>query len=175
MRQWISIRGPGGLRFGQSIGPEDFGPPKLPPSWRRHELRKGLQAAAEARGEPMTRDEADYIVDKALATGGIDSAGNLAFPVKGTREEIVGQIIEIAAAWVARCHERRPRKWPTTRRQRAPGRGFRFWLAPRFGRQSYWPSSRQNRRSATTRGITGCDLGGDGGISSPDWRVRRSR
>jgi len=50
MRQWISIRGPGGLRFGQSIGPEDFGAPKLP-SWRRYELRKGLQAAAEARGE----------------------------------------------------------------------------------------------------------------------------
>ena len=45
MRQWISVRGPGGLRFGQSIGLEDFGPPKLP-SWRRYELRKRLQAAA---------------------------------------------------------------------------------------------------------------------------------
>lgn len=35
----------------------------------------------------------------ALATGGLDSAGNLAFPVKRTREEIVGQIMETAEAW----------------------------------------------------------------------------
>ena len=50
MRQWISIRGPGGLRFGQSIGPDDFAPPKLP-NWRRYELRKQLQAAATAHGK----------------------------------------------------------------------------------------------------------------------------
>ena len=50
MRQWISIRGPGGLRFGQNIGPEDFGPPKLP-SWRRYELRKGLQPAVGRPGQ----------------------------------------------------------------------------------------------------------------------------
>jgi hypothetical protein len=99
MRLWFS--GPrlfnGLVRPGISLGREDWNP-RLP-SYRRYELRKGLQAAAKARGEPMTRDEADYIVDKALATGGLDSAGNLAFPVKGTREEIVGQIMEIAAAW----------------------------------------------------------------------------
>ena len=101
VRFWLS--GPrilnGLVRPGISLGRDDWGRPFRLPSWRRYELRKGLQAAAEARGEPMTRDEADYIVDKALATGGIDSAGNLAFPVKGTREEIVWQIMEIAAAW----------------------------------------------------------------------------
>jgi hypothetical protein len=54
MRQWISIRGPGGLRFGQSIGPKDFGPPKLP-SWRRYELHKQLQTAATAKGKTMEK------------------------------------------------------------------------------------------------------------------------
>jgi len=43
----------GGLiRPGISLGREDFHP-RLP-SYKRYELRKGLQAAAEARGEPMT-------------------------------------------------------------------------------------------------------------------------
>jgi hypothetical protein len=44
-------------------------------SYRRYELRKGLQEAAEARGEPMTKEEANYFIDKALATGVLDSAG----------------------------------------------------------------------------------------------------
>ena len=53
MRLWLS--GPrlfnGLVRPGISLGREDWNP-RLP-SWRRYELRKGLQAAAEARGEPM--------------------------------------------------------------------------------------------------------------------------
>jgi hypothetical protein len=52
MRQWISVRGPYGMRFGQSIGPEDLGPPKLP-SWHRYELRKQLQTAATAKGKTI--------------------------------------------------------------------------------------------------------------------------
>jgi hypothetical protein len=32
-----------------------------------------LQEAAKARGEPMTREDADYAIDKALATGLLDS------------------------------------------------------------------------------------------------------
>jgi hypothetical protein len=99
MRFWLS--GPrilnGLVRPGISLGREDWRP-RLP-SYRRYELRKGLQAAAEARGEPMSREDCDYAIDRALATGGIDSAGNLAFPVKGTREEIVGQIMETSGAW----------------------------------------------------------------------------
>ena len=70
MRQWISIRGPGGLRFGQSIGPEDLGPPKLP--GRRYELRKQLQTAAMAEGKTMTvadRGGPDGVTDPPLLTG----------------------------------------------------------------------------------------------------------
>jgi hypothetical protein len=48
MRQWISIRGPGGLRFGQSIGPEDFGAPKLPST--RHETAHGKHFLACGHG-----------------------------------------------------------------------------------------------------------------------------
>ncbi len=60
MRQWISVRGPYGMRFGQSWGPEDRGPPKLP-SWRRYEIRQMLIDAAAKKGEAMSRERADYI------------------------------------------------------------------------------------------------------------------
>ena len=50
--------------------------PRLSP-YRRYELRKGLQEAAKARGEPMTKEDAEYCIDKALATGVLDSAGDL--------------------------------------------------------------------------------------------------
>ena len=100
MRIWFS--GPrilGGLiRPGISLGKEDFRPPRLP-SWRRHELRAGLQAAAKARGEAMTKDDANYCIDKALATGMLDSKGDLDFKVKGTRDKCIEQIIKMAAAW----------------------------------------------------------------------------
>jgi len=56
MRLWLS--GPrilnGLVRPGISLGREDWNP-RLP-SYRRYELRKGLQAAAEGSGEPMSRD-----------------------------------------------------------------------------------------------------------------------
>ena|ERR1700730_13333014 len=74
MRQWISIRGPGGLRFGQSIGPEDFGPPKLP-SWRRYELRKQLQTAATAKGKTMTIADCDHVIDRTLEIATVDQNG----------------------------------------------------------------------------------------------------
>lgn len=42
----------------------------------------------------------DYAIDKALASGALDSAGNPTIHVKGnTREEIVVQLMEGAAAW----------------------------------------------------------------------------
>jgi hypothetical protein len=46
------------------------------PRWRRYELRRAMQEAAEARGETMTREDADYGIDKALATGALDADGN---------------------------------------------------------------------------------------------------
>ena len=51
----------------------------------------------------MKREDADYLIDKALATSGLDSAGNLAFPVKGTREEIVVRISVPKSAAGASC------------------------------------------------------------------------
>lgn len=100
MRLWLS--GPrilnGLVRPGISLGREDFRP-RLP-SWRRHELRHGLQEAAKARGEPMTREDCDYAIDKALATGLLDSSGGLNFTAKGfTREEVAAQIVERSTAW----------------------------------------------------------------------------
>jgi hypothetical protein len=99
MRFWLS--GPrllGGLvRPGISIGPEDIHP-RLP-SWRRYELRKGLQEAAKARGETMTKEDADYAIDKALAGGLLDSNGNVSVHAVGSRDEIITQIIEGGAAW----------------------------------------------------------------------------
>jgi hypothetical protein len=47
----------------------------------------------------VSREDCDYAIDRALATGGLDSAGNIIFPVKGTREEIVDQILERAGNW----------------------------------------------------------------------------
>jgi hypothetical protein len=100
MRFWLS--GPrilhGLVRPGISLGREDFRPHL--PSWRRYELRHGLQEAAKARGEPMTREDADYAIDKSLASGLLDSSGGLNFTAKGsTREVVAGQIIERSTAW----------------------------------------------------------------------------
>ena len=99
MRIWFS--GPrilhGLVRPGISLGREDWNP-RLP-SYRRYELRHGLQEAAKARGEPMTKEDANYAIDKALATGLLDSNGNLNFHMRGTREEIIAGILTTAKAW----------------------------------------------------------------------------
>jgi len=67
--------------------------------YRRYELRHGLQEAAKARGETMTKEDADYCIDKALVTGSLDSNGNLNFHMRGTREEIITGILTTAKAW----------------------------------------------------------------------------
>jgi hypothetical protein len=99
MRLWLS--GPrilrGLVRPGISLDREDWNP-RLP-SYRRYELRHGLQEAAKARGEPMTKEDANYAIDKALATGLLDSNGNLNFHMRGTREEIIAGILTTAKAW----------------------------------------------------------------------------
>ena len=96
-RNWLSVSLGHGIRIGRSVADSDF-QPRLP-SWRRHELRAGLQAAAKARGEPMNREECDYRIDKALATGELDEAGSLAFLVTGTREEIVERAMQTCEEW----------------------------------------------------------------------------
>jgi len=59
----------------------------------------GLQEAAEARGETITKEDADYCIDKALVTGLPDSNGNLNFHMRGSPEEIVTRILTTAKAW----------------------------------------------------------------------------
>ena len=99
MRLWLS--GPrilcGLVRPSISLGREDWNP-RLP-SYRRYELRHGLLEAAKARGETMTKEDANYAIDKALATGLLDSNGNLNFHMRGTWEEIITGILTTAKAW----------------------------------------------------------------------------
>ena len=105
MRIWLS--GPrilGGLvRPGISLGPEDMrrlgGRPARLPSYRRYELRAGLQEAAKARGDKLTKEDCNYAIDKALATGLLDKDGNLNFIAKGTRDEMAEQILAAATTW----------------------------------------------------------------------------
>jgi hypothetical protein len=47
----------------------------------------------------MTKEDANYAIDKALATGLLDSNGNLNFHMHGTREEIIAGILTTAKAW----------------------------------------------------------------------------
>jgi len=99
LRLWLS--GPrilrGLVRPGISLDREDWNP-RLP-SYRRYELRHGLREAAKANGEVMTKEDADYYIDKSLATGLLDSNGNLNFRMRGTREEIIAGILTTAKAW----------------------------------------------------------------------------
>jgi hypothetical protein len=98
-RTWISVPIGHGIRIGRSFGAEDRGPPKLP-KWRRFELVKALQAGAVARGKPIAKDEAEYLIDKSLAAGLLDSNGDLNFVVKGeSRVQCVQQIQAIAETW----------------------------------------------------------------------------
>ena len=91
------------LRPGISLGREDLqrlrGRPEHLPTWRRYELSHGLQKAATARGAKLTKEDANYAIDKALATGLLDSNGNLKFHLRGTREEIITGILTTAKAW----------------------------------------------------------------------------
>jgi hypothetical protein len=51
-----------------------------------YELRQGLLEAAKVRGEDMSKDEANYSIDKGLAAGVLDGAGNLNLVAKGGRQ-----------------------------------------------------------------------------------------
>jgi hypothetical protein len=84
------------IRSGISVGPEDVRTHL--PLWRL-ELRKQLQEKPTSDGKPMTRAEADSCIDKALASGALDSNGIFTFRVKGTREQIVEQILQVCELW----------------------------------------------------------------------------
>ena len=97
-RQWISIRGPWGIRIGQSWGPEDFEPPKLV-TRQRYEITQMLIDAAVKKGGDMSRERANYIVNKTLALATFDKRGGITFHLRGNRETIINQICEVMALW----------------------------------------------------------------------------
>ena len=92
-RNWISISLGNGIRIGRSIAD-----PRLP-SWRRFELRHVLQETAKARGETLTIDDLNYLIDKALAIGLLDVNGNgdLSELMTGTRDEVIAAMIAAGA------------------------------------------------------------------------------
>lgn len=64
----------------------------------------------------MRKDEANYMIDRALAHGQLDSQGNLCFTVKGhSAAEMAVQIIEVAALWVNRFPPMMRGKWHLTK------------------------------------------------------------
>jgi hypothetical protein len=96
-RRWISIRGPWGIRIGQSWGPEDF-EPRLA-TWQRSEITQILIDAAVKKGGDMSKVRANYIVNKALALATFDKRGGITFHLRGNREAIINQICDVMALW----------------------------------------------------------------------------
>jgi hypothetical protein len=70
-RTWLSVPiGRTGIRIGRSISDSELRPHL--PAWRKWELVRGLIKAAKAHGEKMTKDEAEYLTNKADDIGGLD-------------------------------------------------------------------------------------------------------
>ncbi len=99
MRLWLSDPQvlDGGVRPCRSASPGEVRTSL--PAWLRLELCKQLQENFSSDGEPITQEQADYFIDKALACGTLDYEGTLTFRVKGTREQIVAQILEVCELW----------------------------------------------------------------------------
>jgi hypothetical protein len=96
-RRWISIRGPWGIRIGQTWGPEDF-EPRLA-TWQRSEITQILIDAAVKKGGDMSKVRATYIVNKTLALATFDKRGGITFHLRGSREAIINQICDVMALW----------------------------------------------------------------------------
>jgi hypothetical protein len=93
-RSWISKNIGAGIRIGRSFSDWQL------PRTRRFELRSRLQTAAKARGQPITKEEADYCIDRALETGNLDRNGTLHLNIEGaTPEDVIERTIVAAAAW----------------------------------------------------------------------------
>ena len=97
MRQWVSIRGPVGLRFGQSIGRRTSARRSYR-SWRRYKLRKQLQSAATAKGKTMTIADCDYVIDRTLEIATVDQNG-LVLHLRGNRDKLINELSEILRFW----------------------------------------------------------------------------
>ena len=99
MRLWLSDPPllDGIAATGTNSGPEDV-KARLP-AWLRAELRTQLQEKVISGGEPVTQEQADAFIDNAISSGMLDSEGTLTFRVKGSREQIVAQILEVCELW----------------------------------------------------------------------------
>lgn len=69
------------------------------PAWLRAELRTQLQEKVVPGGELVTQEQADAFIDSAISSGMLDAEGTLTFRVKGSREQIVAQILEVCELW----------------------------------------------------------------------------
>jgi hypothetical protein len=97
-RRWISIRAPWGIRIGQPWGPEDFEPPRLA-TWQRYEITQMLIDAAVKKGGDMSKERANFIVNKTLALATFDKRRGITFHLGGNREAIINQICDVMALW----------------------------------------------------------------------------
>jgi hypothetical protein len=96
-RQWISIRGPWGIRIDRSWD-EDLGSPNLV-ARQRYEITQMLIDAAVKKGGPMSRERANYIVNRTLAVATFDECGGITFRLHGNRDAIISQICEVMSLW----------------------------------------------------------------------------
>ena len=87
------------IRSGISIGPEDVRP--YQPLWRL-ELRKQLQEKPTSDGQADDPRGSGFLYRQSAGhSGALDSDGIFTFRVKGTRDQIVEQILEVCELWTS--------------------------------------------------------------------------
>jgi hypothetical protein len=115
------------VRPGRSAAPEEVRTGL--PAWLRSELRTQLQRKITSDGEPVTQEQADSFIDKALDGGTLDSEGTLTFRVKGTREQIVAQILEVCELWNEPMTRARAEAMAVSALKAARGQRVSGWLS----------------------------------------------
>jgi hypothetical protein len=130
LRLWLSElqTDDGGVRPDRNADPEAVRTDL--PAWLRSELRTQLKGKITSDGEPITQEQAESIIDRALASGMLDSKGALTFRVNGTDAQIVARIMEVCELW----------KEPMTRAKAEATADAAIW-AMRVRKISAWLSS----------------------------------
>jgi hypothetical protein len=117
-----------GVRPGRSACPEEVRT-RLP-AWLHSELRTQLLRKITSDGTPVTQEQADSFIDKALDSGTLDAEGTLTFRVKGTREQIVEQILEVCEFWNEPMTKARAEAIAVSAIKAARGQRVSAWLSP---------------------------------------------
>jgi hypothetical protein len=130
LRLWLSDPQvlDGDVRPGRRAGPEEVRTGL--PAWLRSELRTQLLRKITSDGEPVTQEQADSFIDKALDSGALDSDGTLTFRVKGTREQIVAQILEVCELWNEPMTRARAEAMAVSALKGARGQRVSAWFLP---------------------------------------------